>query len=165
MNAMVKTSYQIHDFSNLSTFVTISGTVYFQNNLNPQNYALRSAVIEDDTLHMAFDPVDLPESLSCGEHYIEMNPQEGVLVILKTVLNQGDRAHAFYRIIDCAERDHKKYFRVRKYALHADRYKNYDIKYRAGEDGIPEEGFKLIDTQCSFCHDVIRVYERESSNL
>lgn len=163
---MVKTSYQIHGFSNLSTFVTISGTVYFQNNLTPQNYALRSAVIEDDTLHMAFDPVDLPESLSCGEHYIEMNPQEGVLVILKTVLNQGDRAHAFYRIIDSVEREGKLFFRVRKYTMHTDgEYKNYDIKYRAGENCIPEEGFKLVNTQCSNCHDGIDVYRQTSDDM
>ena len=166
MIVMITTNYQIYGLSDPATFMTVSGTIYFQKNLSVENYPLRSAVIVDDVLRMTFKPCNLPDTLMHGEHFIEMNPQKDTLVVIKTVLDQGDRKHAFYRTIDSVERDHKLFFRVRKYTMHTDgEYKNYGIKYRAGENCIPEEGFKLVDTRCSNCRDEINVYRQTSDDM
>lgn len=163
---MIRTNYQIYGLTDPATFMTVSGTVFFQKNLSVENYPLRSATIVDDVLRMTFKPYNLPDALMHGEHFIEMSPQKDTLVVIKTVLDQDDRKHAFYRIIDSVEREGKLFFRVRKYAMHTDgEYKNYGIKYRAGENCIPEEGFKLINTQCSNYHDGIDVYRQASDDM
>ena len=165
MIVMIRTNYQING-TNPATFMTVSGTIFFQKNLSVENYSLRSATIVDDVLRMTFMPCNLPDALMHGEHFIEMSPQKDTYVVIKTVLDQGDRKHAFYRIVDSVELEGKLFFRVRKYTMHTDgKYENYGIKYRAGENCIPEEGFKLVNTQCSNCHDGINVYRQASDDM
>ena len=73
---MITTNYQIYGLSDPATFMTVSGTIYFQKNLSVENYPLRSAVIVDDVLRMTFKPCNLPDTLMHGEHFIEMSPQK-----------------------------------------------------------------------------------------
>lgn len=156
---MTATNYQIYGLSNPSALMTVSGTAYFQKNLSAKNYPLRSAVIVNNVLRMAFEPCNLPDALMHGEHFIEMKPQKDIIVALKTILDRGGRKRVLYRIIDSVEIGHQLYFRARKYAYHTDgKYEDFGIGYGAGKDGIPEEGFELIGARCSYCHGVIRVY-------
>ena len=159
---MIKTTYQIADKNSLTAFMKICGSGYFHRNLSPTNYSLKAATLDKNVLHLDFEPRDtLPEQLRQGEHYMEFGPQQDLLVTIKTVLDQGDRKHVFYRVVDYHESQYGPCFRVRKYSMHTSKdYDDMEIAYRAGENDPPEDGLELVNTQYSTDHSFFHVYER-----